>query len=314
MTYHLPPLILQVVFFSLAILQALFIAFRIRNTNLQTKASLATDIIGLVAVIGAGFLSWFQHYRSEQPSTLLAIFLSASFLTGIARVRTLWLMPNAVGPAVVLTLVLVQTLLGLLLESLSKRTKLRVPEKFAESGPEPFTGFWNLVGFTWLLGTLRQGYQRVLSIHDLPALDYRLDSNLIHGSLETTWSKCKPMRQSEDYLLIGCLPFVDDKTKQHSLLKACFHAYSIPFLGAVLPRLCLSGFTFAQPFLIKSLISYISEKDAAVDRGKGLIGAYALVYIGIAVSETSCEQLSVIRKRRVNLTSGLHGCLLVPYV
>jgi hypothetical protein len=53
----------------------------------------------------------------------------------------------------------------------------------------------------------------------------------------------------------------------------------------VIPRLCLTGFTFAQPFLINALILYIDE-NAPASNGKAMIGAYALVYLGIAISNS----------------------------
>lgn len=52
----------------------------------------------------------------------------------------------------------------------------------------------------------------------------------------------------------------------------------------VLPRLCLTGFTFAQPFLASSLISYLENPEEATEnQGYGLIGASFLVYTGVAV-------------------------------
>lgn len=57
--------------------------------------------------------------------------------------------------------------------------------------------------------------------------------------------------------------------------------------SAIVPRLCLTAFTFAQPFLINRVIGYLSEFNSANTKnvGYGLIGAYGLVYIGIGVSE-----------------------------
>lgn len=54
----------------------------------------------------------------------------------------------------------------------------------------------------------------------------------------------------------------------------------------MLPRLCMTAFTFAQPFLVNTTIKYVSEKNANVYHGKGLIGAWALVYLGIAVGDS----------------------------
>jgi ATP-binding cassette, subfamily C (CFTR/MRP), member 1 len=71
---------------------------------------------------------------------------------------------------------------------------------------------------------------------------------------------------------------------KHSLVRACFRAYAGPFLAAVVPRLSLTAFTFCQPLMINSLITFIGDKDAPSANGRAMIGAYALVYLGMAAS------------------------------
>jgi hypothetical protein len=58
--------------------------------------------------------------------------------------------------------------------------------------------------------------------------------------------------------------------------------------AAVVPRLSLIGFKFAQPFLINDLIAYVSANDSSELSGVkyGFIGATVLVYVGIAVSKS----------------------------
>lgn len=52
----------------------------------------------------------------------------------------------------------------------------------------------------------------------------------------------------------------------------------------MISRLCLTGFTFAQPFLASALIEYLEERElTSTNHGYGLIGASVLVYVGIAV-------------------------------
>lgn len=58
-----------------------------------------------------------------------------------------------------------------------------------------------------------------------------------------------------------------------------------PLLSAVIPRLALIALNFCQPFLLHRALT-LSEQPVTQDSknvGYGLIGAYFLVYVGIAV-------------------------------
>ena len=80
------------------------------------------------------------------------------------------------------------------------------------------------------------------------------------------------------------------KKGRYALSLALTSALRWPFLAVVFPRLCLVGFNYAQPFLIQRAIGLLEEtvNVAAIDYGRGLIGATALIYLGIAVS---CSKL-----------------------
>lgn len=82
-----------------------------------------------------------------------------------------------------------------------------------------------------------------------------------------------------------------DQEKVHSLTWVFLKFYKWPILAGVLPRACRIAFRFAQPFLVQRTINYMSESDGPNTRniGYGLIGAYALVYIGIAVGLSRAE-------------------------
>ena len=51
------------------------------------------------------------------------------------------------------------------------------------------------------------------------------------------------------------------------------------------PRLCLIGFNFCQPFLINRAVTFSQQAvtTETTNVGYGLIGAYILVFVGIAV-------------------------------
>ncbi|KAJ5705884.1 hypothetical protein N7536_001573 [Penicillium majusculum] len=237
---------------------------RLGSTVIQTNASLAADVLEVVAISSAIVLSYIHHCRSIRPSTLLTLFLSARSLVGIARVRTLWPIPDETTKAIVFTIGFIFTLISLVFES-SEKESIVIPETEKPATPEPFSGFWKQASFAWLAGTFRLGYSKVISVDDLPDLDPRLDTEVVAHRLQSVWSK------------------QENKSKNYALLVACFRAYHAPFISAVIPRLFLSGFTFCQPFLINATVSWVGNSDAAMDSGKALIGAYALTYSGMAV-------------------------------
>lgn len=78
---------------------------------------------------------------------------------------------------------------------------------------------------------------------------------------------------------------IDNQQQRHSLLRACFRAFFFSFSSAIIPRLCQTAFTFAQPFMIETTVNFVGESSPNSTYGKGLIGAWVLVYLGLAVSD-----------------------------
>ncbi|OAA60152.1 ABC transporter, transmembrane domain, type 1 [Cordyceps fumosorosea ARSEF 2679] len=253
------------VFSILFVFQATFLGLRAKNEVLNTSASTAADALSLIATCAAVALSWLQHHRSEQPSTTLTLYLSALVLLDVARVRTLWLIPESSAAASMRTIALLLTAAVLVLESTGKRASLRQPEKLAHSGPEPFIGFWGITGYVWVLGTLSRGYRNYLCVEDLPELDYRISADRLHKELQSNLKKANLF-------------------KKNAFVAACGRAFAWSFISAVIPRLFLIGFKFAQPFMINNVLEFIGNKNAPQNIGNGLIGAYALVYAGMAIS------------------------------
>ncbi|KAL4959071.1 P-loop containing nucleoside triphosphate hydrolase protein [Aspergillus stella-maris] len=233
------------------------------STGLRNDISVPADVLELVAISGALALSYAHHIRSIRPSTLLVCFLSARSLLGIARLRTQWSIPGATRAAIPFLLSFILTLLSMVLESLGKESNLVPPAK-ATGTPEPFSGFWKRATFAWLTATFRQGYAKIISVQDLPDLDPKLGSDVVGRQMQYAWSRA-------------------DKSAKHAMLWAVLEAYKYPLLAAVVPRLLMTGFTFCQPFLITATVTWVGIPDASMDSGKGLIGAFALVYAGQAV-------------------------------
>ncbi len=76
-----------------------------------------------------------------------------------------------------------------------------------------------------------------------------------------------------------------NKSQKHSLFLATFLAFGWQFVLITIPKLTLVGFNIAQPFLVQATLLFVQGGTAEpVYYGYGLIGAYLLVYLGIAVS------------------------------
>lgn len=73
--------------------------------------------------------------------------------------------------------------------------------------------------------------------------------------------------------------------RSNSLLLVTFRQLKWHILAVVPPRTCLTAFNFCQPFLINRAVSYAEQSNSPQNTniGYGLIGAYVLVYVGIAV-------------------------------
>jgi hypothetical protein len=80
-------------------------------------------------------------------------------------------------------------------------------------------------------------------------------------------------------------------------------------LEIVLPRLSLVALSVAQPFLINKAIAFL-QSDEPINIGYGLIGGFAFVYIGAAVSRGGRR----MKRGRLILGSDCNGMVSAPYI
>lgn len=166
----------------------ILLILRSQKALVQTSASLAADTLASIGIVGVACLSYLDHQRSLRPSTLLSLYLSALLILDIPRVRTLWLIHGATGEAAAMTVVLISTTVALLLESAEKKSSITEDKRF--DAPEEYSGLWIRTAFAWLFATFRAGYSKVLVQDDLPVLDTRLMSHVLHKRLASVWAKC----------------------------------------------------------------------------------------------------------------------------
>jgi hypothetical protein len=79
-----------------------------------------------------------------------------------------------------------------------------------------------------------------------------------------------------------------DLAPKYKLFLAAMKCLGWSAARPVLPRLLLTGFTFAQPFLVTSILDYLQNSATRPKNdGYGLLGSCFLVYVGIAVRHSS---------------------------
>ena len=241
---------------------------------MTTRLSLLAGILDSMAILASGIQSFFEDQRSLNPSDLLVLYYSASTILSLPLLRSLYLMPYGVYPKGIWTANLIVNVAIVFLESVPKSKLLR--PKYKNTTAEQITGFWGRSIFVWVLPLFQYGHSKILQLDDIAHIDDALREKYTSFRLDILWGQM---------------------SGRYRLLRAAILANIWPFLSAILPRLALSAFNICQPFLVQSAVSYVSTQTEKNDQdyGKALIGAFALVYVGIAVSNHSICLVSVRR-------------------
>ena len=234
------------------------------------------------------FLSFLEHRRTLRPSFLITIFLLTSLLCDLARVRTIWML-DAKNPIPALTTVSwVARLVMLLVESYEKRGILIKDNNYS---PEMLAGAINRAFFFWLMPLFKIGYHRNLIMDDLFLVDEKMRAESVHAKLTAEWEK------------------VENKQKKGAFMWAWVRAFIGPLSAPAVPRLFVTGFTFAQPYLIERavILASLPEKQPFNNWGYGLIGAFALVYGGMAIA--AGQYAWYVRRFGARIRGSLNGMI-----
>ncbi|KZF23306.1 multidrug resistance-associated protein [Xylona heveae TC161] len=235
------------------------------------RDSLAGAILDLLVALVIVVLVDLEHVRSIRPSFLVSAYLFVTLLLDLARVRTGWLLPDSRAYSACLTTSLAIKLLLLILGNVEKRSWL-LPSEKAKSG-ESTSGPFSRGLFAWLNGLLLEGYTVLLTGDALPPIHEKISSSDLSSRFADAWAH-------------------GNQNRKNALLLAVVKCLRWEIAGIVFPRLCLVGFSIAQPFLVKNVVTVLEQTGThSLDMGYGLIGATAIVFIGVAVSTASYEHL-----------------------
>ncbi|KAI7489964.1 multidrug resistance-like protein [Hortaea werneckii] len=159
---------------------------------------------------------------------------------------------------------MIVTLCTLTLESIEKRAFFL--DTFRGLDPESSTSFLNRCVFWWLNSLIWLGRTKPLQQQDLYTLNAEINSGRLHTEFRN------------QLLAQGV-------SKKHRLIRALLSTLKGQLALAIVPRLLLIALKVSQPFLLDRLLTLLNSDESATSSRQawGMILAFALVYLGIAV-------------------------------
>lgn len=138
--------------------------------------------------------------------------------------------------------------------------------------------------FAWLNPLLLRGSRQVLTAGKLLPLEDAIRAKTLQENFKVFWGNRK-CSETSSFLHSGDNFLAGNQQNQYSLLLTLVSALKWQIAAAVTSRLCLVAFTLCQPLFINRVVNFVLEPESEETKaiGIGLIGAAALIYIGIAV-------------------------------
>ncbi|OAA65704.1 ABC transporter [Niveomyces insectorum RCEF 264] len=250
-------------YITLAALQLAIVILLAQNKGFHAHTTIAATALNLVTAVVLGAVSDLEHVRSLTPSFLNQTFFFFAVLCDLPRVRTQWFLPENYTVAALFTTAFSIKVLLIVVESVQKFHHSVLAGK--DVSPEDYQGIFGRTFFTWLNPLFLKGYRNNLTLDDLWTVDEDLKGQRLYERLLANWKRVNHQRK-------------------HCLTTATLKTFFPELAMAFFPRLGLLGLNLAQPYLVNSAIRFIDNKNAPKSDGYGLIGGYAVCYLGIALT------------------------------
>ncbi|KAH8200433.1 hypothetical protein TruAng_005396 [Truncatella angustata] len=261
----------------------------------RTQVSIASASLSLVSGLSLALLSHLEHAKTIRPSFLINFYLLTTVLFDATRVRTQWLAGQDSGAAGALSASLFMKCIMLALEAVEKRSLLLGLDRHFSR--ESTSGMISRSAFWWLNSLMFSGSKTVLSIDSLPAIHEKLNSEDLARDVQPVWDQC-------------------NQERKHALAFACTWALRWEVLMILIPKFAYVALSLSQTYLIQAAVRYVAEAGSDEwSSGYGLIAAFGLVYIGLAVMMGWSSHLTyrLMTMMRGQLTSLIYSkALMLP--
>jgi ATP-binding cassette subfamily C (CFTR/MRP) protein 1 len=241
-------------------------------------------------------LSYLEHAKSRRPSGILLVYLLLSCMFDATCIRTMWLVEDGSALTCLFTVASLFKVALMILEATEKRRLLLRLEQMCS--PEETSSIYNRGVFYWLNKLLWLGARRDIGTNDMWELPEALRASQVAAPFMHSWrlARIRKWKHPAVYALLRTL-------KWH-------------IIGSVSPRIALLLLTICTPIISNKLLAFLEAPIAlrSSNVGLGLIGAFTLVYISIAISgglywANHFRTLTLVRACLVTATASKTGCI-----
>lgn len=237
-----------------------------------TSTTYGAAAVDFAAALGIGAVVYVEHRHAIRTSTLLGLYLVFGVLTDIAKSHS-YLKRDLTASGCVAVATGTVRLVLVCLEEVPKRNLLIDPNIRSISDGEVTSGFFTRTLFLFLRPMLRTGFHSVLTVEGLGGLGIEFASRSLFNSLLDNWQNV-------------------EEIKRRSLFLSCCKTWKVSILAILVPRVCVTGLKFAQPFLMQAIIESIGSKsNTSAQKNIGLIGATGFIFVGAAICRTTTTHL-----------------------
>ncbi|KAJ4158434.1 uncharacterized protein LMH87_008960 [Akanthomyces muscarius] len=232
-----------------------------------TAAAAALDIASALSIVTVVYT---EHRRGIRASALLSLYLTLGIIIDGTKVRSYFI--RSISSLAVLAATASSLRFVLLCVQEIPKTNLLIDSEVRDaSGREATSGFWSRTFFVFMVPIFRAGFRRIISIDDLGNLGIEFSSTHLFASLSQRWNQAT-------------------KKQPRALFLACLRTWKAPLLAIAVPRLCSTGFVFAQPFVLRHMV--LAHRQKAEDQAEGgLVAATLLSYTGAAIAKAASMHL-----------------------
>lgn len=161
--------LLKLAYTTYILLQIALLAIWARSGAPITAATLPTGGLTIGGFLVLMLVSYWQHTRSERPSSPLTIYMGLSLLLDLARARTLFYIAASRVPARLFLASYCSKIIIFMLELVEKRRLLKPGWRYMST--EATSNVYSRSLFIWLNPLFIKGFRTLLSLPSLPPID-----------------------------------------------------------------------------------------------------------------------------------------------